>query len=36
MKTFKILLSLLFIAGVTMAQQVDRENVVVEIGSGTW
>jgi len=36
MKTLKLLISFLFIAGMTMAQQVAREQVVVEIGTGTW
>lgn len=36
MKTFKLLLSLLFLAGISMAQQVDREKVLVELGTGTW
>lgn len=36
MKAFNLLVSLLFLAGITMAQQVERENVIVEIGTGTW
>lgn len=36
MKVFKLLLSLLFMAGATIAQQVERENVILEIGTGTW
>ncbi len=35
MKFINLLFSLLF-AGFTMAQQVERNQVVVEIGTGTW
>jgi hypothetical protein len=36
MKTFKLLGFLLLLASVAISQQVPREKVVVEIGTGTW
>ena len=36
MKKTHFLLAFLMFAGLTMAQQVDRDRVVVEIGTGTW
>lgn len=36
MKKIQLLLTLMLFAGFSMGQQVDRDNVVVEIGSGTW
>ncbi len=36
MKFINLLFSLLLFAGFTMAQQVERNQVVVEIGTGTW
>jgi hypothetical protein len=36
MKTFKLLGFLLLLATVAFSQQVPRNKVVVEIGTGTW
>ena len=36
MKTINFLFALILLAGTTLAQQVEREMVVVEIGTGTW
>ena len=36
MKAFNFLLTLILLAGFGFAQQVDRELVLVEIGTGTW
>ena len=36
MKTLNLLFAFLLFAAFGMAQQVEREKVVVEIGTGTW
>jgi len=36
MKFTSLIFSFLLLAGVVLGQQVERERVVVEIGTGTW
>jgi hypothetical protein len=36
MKIFNLLFTFFFFAGALVAQQVDRDKVVVESGTGTW
>lgn len=36
MKFFNFLFTLLLLTGLVTGQQVERERVVVEIGTGTW
>lgn len=36
MKALKLLFTLLLFSGLVLGQQVAREKVVVEIGTGTW
>lgn len=36
MKTLKLLFVFLFVAGALVAQQVDRDKVIIESATGTW
>lgn len=36
MKTLKLFFAFLFVAGALVAQQVDRDKVVIESGTATW
>lgn len=36
MKTLKLLFAFLFVAGALVAQQVDRDKVIIESATGTW
>lgn len=36
MKTLKLLISFIFLAVAVIAQQVPRDQVILEIGTGTW
>lgn len=36
MKSFKLLFTFIFIAGAIVAQEVDRDKVIIESGTGTW
>lgn len=36
MKTILFSIAFIFIAGISISQQVPRDKVVVEIGTGTW
>jgi len=36
MKTLKLLFAFIFIAGTLIAQQIDRDKVIIESATGTW
>lgn len=36
MKSLKLLFAFIFIAGALIAQQVDRDKVIIESATGTW
>ncbi len=36
MKTLNLLFTFLFLAGIAVAQQVDRDKVIIESATGTW